>query len=39
MGRRRSSLGIDLDVDAHLVETSKTNAQYCYEGHKAYQPH
>jgi len=25
-------------VDAHLVETSKANAQYCYEGYKAYQP-
>lgn len=27
-----------LDVDAHLVETSKEEAQYCYEGYKAYQP-
>ena len=29
---------VTLDVDAHLVETSKANALYCYEGHKAYQP-
>ena len=29
---------VTLDVDAHLVETSKTDAQYCYEGYKAYQP-
>jgi hypothetical protein len=29
---------VTLDVDAHLVETSKANAQYCYEGYKAYQP-
>jgi hypothetical protein len=31
-------MGVTLDVDAHLVETSKENAQYCYEGYKAYQP-
>lgn len=29
---------VTLDVDAHLVETSKANAQYCYEGYTAYQP-
>ncbi|HEU0020792.1 MAG TPA: hypothetical protein VFR55_03850 [Dehalococcoidia bacterium] len=29
---------VTLEVDAHLVETSKANAQYCYEGYKAYQP-
>ena len=29
---------VTLDVDAHLVETSKANAQYCYDGYKAYQP-
>lgn len=29
---------VTLDVDAHLVETSKGNAQYCYEGYRAYQP-
>lgn len=29
---------VTLDVDAHLVETSKANARYCYEGYKAYQP-
>jgi hypothetical protein len=29
---------VTLDVDAHLVETSKANAKYCYDGYKAYQP-
>lgn len=29
---------VTLDVDAHLLETSKSNAQYCYDGYKAYQP-
>lgn len=29
---------ITLDVDAHLVETDKADAQYCYEGYKAFQP-
>ena len=29
---------VTLDVDAHLVETAKAEAQYCYEGYKAYQP-
>jgi hypothetical protein len=27
-----------LDVDAHLVETSKEDAKLCYEGYPAYQP-
>ena len=27
-----------LDVDAHLAETSKANAFYCYDGYKAFQP-
>lgn len=35
---KRPDKEVTLDVDAHLVETSKANAQYCYEGHKAYQP-
>ena len=29
---------VTLDVDAQLVETSKANARYCYDGYKAYQP-
>lgn len=29
---------VTLDVDAQLIETSKANARYCYEGYKAYQP-
>lgn len=29
---------VTLDVDAHLVETAKANAAYCYEGYPAYQP-
>ena len=29
---------ITLDVDAHLVGTSKANAFYCYDGRKAFQP-
>jgi hypothetical protein len=29
---------VTLDVDAHLVETTKAEARYCYEGYKAYQP-
>jgi hypothetical protein len=29
---------VTLDVDAHLVETAKANAQYCYEGYRAFQP-
>lgn len=29
---------VTLDVDAQLIETSKANARYCYDGCKAYQP-
>lgn len=29
---------VTLDVDAQLIETSKANARYCYDGYKAYQP-
>ncbi len=29
---------VTLDVDAQLIETSKANAKYCYEGGKAFQP-
>jgi len=29
---------VTLDVDAHVVETSKANALYCYDGRKAFQP-
>lgn len=29
---------ITLDVDAHLVETDKEGARYCYQGFKAFQP-
>jgi len=29
---------VTLDIDAHLVETDKTEARYCYEGFKAFQP-
>lgn len=29
---------VTLDVDAHLVETAKSNAFYCYDGRKAFQP-
>ncbi|MDP3061626.1 MAG: hypothetical protein Q8O40_00205 [Chloroflexota bacterium] len=28
---------VTLDVDAQLIETSKANAKYCYEGCKAFQ--
>jgi hypothetical protein len=35
---KRPGKDVTLDVDAHLVETSKANAEYCYEGYKAYQP-
>jgi len=31
-------LEVTLDVDAQLIETSKANARYCYDGYKAYQP-
>jgi hypothetical protein len=29
---------LTLDVDAHLVETTKAKAFYCYDGRKAFQP-
>lgn len=29
---------VTLDVDAQLIETSKSNAKYCYDGYKAFQP-
>jgi hypothetical protein len=29
---------VTFDVDAHLVETAKANARYCYEGYRALQP-
>ena len=35
---KRPGKDVTLDVDAHLVETSKANAQYRYEGYKACQP-
>ena len=33
-----TGLDVTLDVDAQLVETSKRDARYCYEGYKAFQP-
>ena len=29
---------VTFDVDAHLVETAKANAKYCYDGYRALQP-
>jgi hypothetical protein len=29
---------VTLDIDAHLVETDKAEAHYCYGGYKAFQP-
>ena len=29
---------VTLDIDAHLVETDKAEARYCYDGSKAFQP-
>lgn len=37
-GRVPPAWEVTLDVDAELVETSKANAQYCYEGYRAFQP-
>ncbi len=34
----KPSYEVTFDVDAHLVETAKANAQYCYEGYPALQP-
>jgi hypothetical protein len=35
---RRPQLVATLDLDATLLETSKSDALYCYQGHRAYQP-
>lgn len=35
---RRPEREVTLDVDATLVETTKREAQYCYQGCRAYQP-
>jgi len=29
---------VTLDIDAQLIETSKANAKYCYDGYKAFHP-
>ncbi len=29
---------VTIDIDAHLVETHKEGALYCYDGYKAFQP-
>jgi len=34
----KPSYEVTFDVDAHLVETAKANAKYCYEGYRALQP-
>lgn len=34
----RPGWDVTFDIDAQLVETSKANALYCYEGYKAFQP-
>jgi hypothetical protein len=34
----RPGWNVTFDIDAQLVETSKANALYCYEGYKAFQP-
>jgi len=36
--RVKPSYEVTFDVDAHLVETAKANAKYCYEGYRALQP-
>jgi hypothetical protein len=36
--RMKPGQEVTLDVDAHLVETTKANAFYCYDGRKAFQP-
>jgi hypothetical protein len=36
--RMKPGQDVTLDVDAHLVETNKANAFYCYDGYKAFQP-
>jgi hypothetical protein len=36
--RMKPGQDVTLDVEAHLVETSKANAFCCYDGYKAFQP-
>jgi len=36
--RMKPGWEVTLDVDAHLVETAKAGAAYCYEGYRAFQP-
>lgn len=36
--KMKPGLDVTFDVDAHLVETAKANAFYCYDGYKAFQP-
>lgn len=36
--RRRPQSTVTLDVDATVQETTKREALYCYQGHRAYQP-
>lgn len=36
--RVKPSYEVTFDVDAHLVETAKANARYCYEGYRALEP-
>lgn len=36
--KAKPSYELTFDVDAHLVETAKANARYCYEGYRALQP-
>lgn len=36
--RVKAGCQVTLDVDAHLVETAKANAHYCYEGYRAFRP-
>ena len=38
VGAVQPDLGVTFDIDAHLVETSKSDAKYCYEGYPAFQP-
>jgi len=36
--RQQAESTATLDMDATLVATTKTNAQFCYKGYKSYQP-
>lgn len=36
--RAKPERQVTFDVDAHLVETAKANARYCYDGYRALQP-